>query len=227
METYVAPEHDKKAFHCAHCGVYARHHWAEPVDAFLQAGLDVYILEETVAEEDYAWTHGWTIAVCTHCGGFSLWLQERLVYTSGGGAPLANRDLPDHIKRDYGEARSIVSLSPRGAAALLRLSIDKLCDHLEAEGDTLNQKIGYLVKEGLDPKIQQSLDTVRVVGNEAVHPGQLDLKDDQETAQELFRLVNVIAESMISVPKHVEELYEEIVPESTKKAIEKRDKPNK
>jgi len=44
---------------------------------------------------------------------------------------------------------------------------------------------------------------VRVIGNEAVHPGKLDLKDDRDTATRLFKLVNIIAEQMISNPKHV------------------------
>jgi hypothetical protein len=225
VPAHVAPAHKSSAFNCPHCEAYSKHEWAEPIGAFLGQGMDAEILEQVISRGGHPWTSGWTIAVCTHCGGFSLWLQDRLVYPSSGGAPLPNPDLPADIMSDYEEARSIVSLSPRGAAALLRLVIDKLCDYLQAKGDTLNQKIGALVAAGLDPKIQKSLDTVRVVGNEAVHPGHLDLRDDHETAQELFRLVNVIAESTISVPKHIDEIYEEIVPDTAKRAISKRDKP--
>jgi len=50
----------------------------------------------------------------------------------------------------------------------------------------------------------------------------LDLKDDRDTALKLFGLVNIIAEQMISNPKHVQDLYEKL-PDSTRKAIEKRD----
>jgi len=35
--------------------------------------------------------------------------------------------------------------------------------------------------------ILQSLDIVRVIGNESVHPGVIDLKDDRHTALRLFR----------------------------------------
>jgi hypothetical protein len=38
--------------------------------------------------------------------------------------------------------------------------------------------------------VQQSLDIVRVIGNDAVHPGQIDLTDDIETATKLFVLIN-------------------------------------
>ena len=67
------------------------------------------------------------------------------------------------------------------------------------------------------------MDVVRVVGNNAVHPGSLDMKDDTKTAHKLFALVNLIAEVMISQPKHVEAMYDSLVPEGAKDAISKRD----
>ena len=105
---------------------------------------------------------------------------------------------------------------------MLRLAIQTLCGHLGESGKNINSDIASLVKKGLSPVIQKSLDVVRVIGNEAVHPGTLDLKDDRDTASKLFRLVNLIAEQMISHPKHVHAMYEEL-PESKKNEIEKRD----
>jgi hypothetical protein len=135
-----------------------------------------------------------------------------------------NEDLPVDILTDYAEARRILNLSPRGAAALLRLAVQKLCKHLGEGGRNLNLDIACLVEKGLSPIVQKSLDAVRVIGNEAVHPGTLDLKDGRETASKLFRLVNVIAEQMITHPRHVSEIYEEL-PEAKRKEIEKRDTP--
>ena len=48
------------------------------------------------------------------------------------------------------------------------------------------------------------------------------LKDDIETASKLFNVVNIIAEQMISNPKHVQELYAKL-PEPKRGAIDKRD----
>jgi len=73
----------------------------------------------------------------------------------------------------------------------------------------------------LNPLVQKSLDIVRVIGNEAVHPGVIDLNDDRDTASQLLNLVNSIADQMISHPKKVEELYGKL-PESKREAIEKR-----
>jgi hypothetical protein len=91
-----------------------------------------------------------------------------------------------------------------------------------AHGKDINDDIANLVKKGLAPLVQKALDSVRVIGNEAVHPGKLDLKDDRDTATRLFKLVNIIAEQMISNPKHVDELYAKL-PEAKREAIEKRD----
>lgn len=83
-----------------------------------------------------------------------------------------------------------------------------------------------LVGKGLEPKLQQALDIVRVVGNEAVHPGQIDLRDDRQTALQLFQLINIIADAMLSRPKQIADLYGKL-PETKLKAIEQRDAPSK
>jgi hypothetical protein len=146
-----------------------------------------------------------------------------MVYPLTGPAPLPNIDMPQDVRTDYEEARNIQTISPRGAAALLRLAIQKLCVHLGQSGKNLNDDIGELVKAGLPAKLQRALDNVRVVGNSAVHPGQIDLSDDIETANQLFAFVNVICDSQISQPKQIENFYKEKLPENLRGAIDKRD----
>jgi len=137
-------------------------------------------------------------------------MYEKLIVPPIQAGPPPNPDLPQDIRSDYDEARAILDLSPRGSAALLRLCIQKLCIHLGQPGKNLNDDIGTLVAAGLDQRIQKALDIVRVVGNEAVHPGKIDLKDGRDTANELFGLVNLIAETMISQPKHIDAMYENL-----------------
>ena len=103
-----------------------------------------------------------------------------MVYPIAATAPLPNPDLPADIKADYEEARGIASLSPRGAAALLRLAIQKLCKDLAESGENINADTKSLVNKGLSVQVQQALDVVRVTGSNAVHPGQIDLQDDPE-----------------------------------------------
>ncbi len=159
---------------------------------------------------------------CFHCKDIAIWIYDRLVWPQQGKAPVPNPDLPTDIRTDYQEASTILALSPRGAAALLRLCIQKLCKHLGEKGKNPNEDIARLVKKGLPEKVQEALDSIRVIGGEAVHPGQLDLRDDSGTAETLFELVNFIADIMISKPKRVSEIYNKL-PQSKIKAIEQRD----
>jgi hypothetical protein len=137
-------------------------------------------------------------------------------------AEAPSNDLPSDIRADYEEASEIVDLSPRGAAALLRLAIQKLCCHLGEKGKNINDDIASLVSKGLLPIVQQSLDALRVIGNDAVHPGTIDLRDDRATAMQLFALVNFIANQMITHPRQAREIYGKL-PSEKRDAIEKRD----
>ena len=136
---------------------------------------------------------------------------------------MPNQDLPDDIILDFEEARNIVNFSPRGAAALLRLAVQKLCKFLGETGKNIDDDIAGLVSKGLNPLVQKSLDIVRVIGNEAVHPGTIDLNDNKDTAIQLFGLINSIADQMITHPKTIETLYQQL-PESKRNAIEDRNK---
>lgn len=162
------------------------------------------------------------LSQCYNCEKWAVWVGEILVYPSDKAGSLPNQDLPDNIISIVDEARSIVNLSPKGAAALLRLSLQILCKHLGEPGKDLNRDIANLVSRGLNPTVQKALDIVRVIGNESVHPGVIDLNDDREIALSLFDLINIIAEQMITQPKHISELYETL-PEGKRLDIEKRD----
>jgi len=161
------------------------------------------------------------VSLCYTCGRPSIWLHDRLLYPSKMVGPAPNPDLSEDVLHDYNEARKILDLSPRGAAALLRLAVEKICIELKAKGDNIDQRIAFLVSKGLPVEVQQALDTVRVIGNEAVHPGQMDLRDDRETASKLFDLVNFIAQDRISRPKQISGLYG-MIPENKRKAIDAR-----
>ena len=162
------------------------------------------------------------VSQCNSCGAPTIWLRDTMVYPDHGFAEPPNSDLPDDIRQDYNEARSILNKSPRGAAALLRLAIQKLCQHLGQSGNNINADIKAMVANGLPPRVQEALDSVRVIGNDSVHPGQLDLRDDRETAAKLFKLVNFVAAKMISEPKEIDDIYSGL-PESKRSAIDHRD----
>lgn len=208
---YIAPESGLKAYTCPHCGVLARQYHFYSND-----GTSKW-WDNVANPKNYRFRY----SDCENCEEVCLWYYDKMVYPNRGNAPVPNPDIPADVKKDYEEAASIYTQSPRGAAALLRLAIQKLCVGLGGNGKNINADIKELVKKGLPEKVQQSLDIVRVIGNNAVHPGQIET-DDSEVAGRLFILINVIAEYMISMPKKIDDMYSDL-PEKDKEHIEKRD----
>ena len=107
----------------------------------------------------------------------------------------------------------------------MRLCVQKIMPVLGEKGKDLNADIASLVNKGMEIEIQQAMDVLRVVGNNAVHPGQIDLKDDKATAIKLFDLLNLVVERQIATPKRIASLFADL-PEGARKAIEDRDKNN-
>jgi hypothetical protein len=155
-------------------------------------------------------------------GEWGYWVNEVLVAPAIAAAPLPHPDMPEDVQTDYIEARDVASRSPRSACALLRLAHQKLCISLGEKGKNLNDDIASLVKKGLPVEVQQAPDALRVFGNHAVHPGELDLQDDHASAQSLFGVLNFIVEQRIAQPRKLAELYGQI-PEGALQQIERRD----
>ncbi|WP_286878889.1 DUF4145 domain-containing protein [Methanoculleus sp. UBA413] len=209
------PGYQKEAFNCPHCNAFAHHYWVDLLHKNTHSrGTGIQHLG-SVNNHNSA-------AFCARCGQFSVWINKKMLYPGYSVAPLPSEDMPDDVKVDFFEARDVVNSSPRAAAALLRLALQKLMPHLGEKGKDLNTEIASLVKKGLPQQIQQSLDCIRVIGNNAVHPGQIDLKDDLKTAIALFDLLNMIVQVMITQPKKISDLYKKL-PESSVKQIQKRD----
>jgi hypothetical protein len=198
-----------------HCGAFAHQSWRNSIDA----------LEKSNGSGEFSKLFNTRASICNRCNDFALWKGDRLFYPQMYAAPLPTADMPDDVKFDYEEARSIFSQSPRGAAALLRLVIQKLVIFLGESGDELNKSIGNLVKKGLRVEIQKSLDIVRFVGNNAVHPGELNVEDNSDIALSLFKLTNLIVEQMITQPKEISAIYDAL-PKGAKEQINERDNPN-
>lgn len=205
---YIQPEVYANSFTCPHCGAIAKQDW-------WHRAWDSRNLPNEVHNSI-------RVGRCQHCNESSLWVNKKMYYPDTGNAPFPNPEMPESVLKLYREASAIHTKSPRGAAALLRLSIQVLCKELGEQGKNINTDIGNLVKKGLPSIVQQSLDIVRVTGNDAVHPGQIDT-DDPNTVGQLFDLVNVIVEYMIALPKKVSGIYQGL-PTDKMKGIQDRDK---
>lgn len=204
---YISPKYHGSPFTCPHCRIAAKQRWTFLTWTGSQVNVD---------DADLG------LGRCDHCAKSTLWVEGAMIHPEGIGAPPPNPDLPKPISQFYLEAASIATKSPRGAAALLRLAVQLLCKELGEKGKNIDEDIAGLVKKGLPEPVQQSLDCVRVIGNHAVHPGQIDT-DDPQVVGHLFSLINLIAEYMISMPNKVSNLYSNL-PKSALDAIQRRDK---
>lgn len=176
-------------------------------------------------------------AMCSHCSKASLWratktkrsqfgseaIDGEMLFPDFGLAPPPEQDMPTDVMRDYVEAATVFSRSPRGAAALLRLGLQKLCKHLGEKGENINEDIRALAaKNTIPPLVVQVADTIRITGNNAVHPGEMSDEDLDHIASKMFDLLNFITKKGITEPKELESLYL-MTPEAPRKAAEARD----
>lgn len=209
---YISPELKLQAFNCPHCNVCAHQSWS-----YFRGSVNVSN-RGTMTQE----IKDFHVSYCSNCKGNTMWAGENIIYPQNSTVEPANIDMPNDIIDDYNEAANVLNLSPRSSAALLRLAIQKLCKHLGEPGKNINNDIKNLVAKGLPAQVQKALDTVRVIGNESVHPGELNLNDNREIANTLFKLVNFIATKLISEPKEIDEMYNSL-PQGNLDAIQNRD----
>ncbi|MEH7399314.1 DUF4145 domain-containing protein, partial [Priestia megaterium] len=161
------------------------------------------------------------ISLCYHCEKTSIWINGEMVYPLSTSAPAPNQDMPEDVKELYEEARKVGTLSPMASTAILRLALEKLLPQIGAQRGNIDNMIGQLVEKGLPKEVEKALDSLRVIGNQAVHPGTIDINDNTDAAFALFRLLNFVVERMITQLKEIDEIYE-LLPEGKRKGIEKR-----
>lgn len=89
-----------------------------------------------------------------------------MIFPSGSNIPMPHTDMSESVKEIYTEARDIAWKSPRAAAALLRLALEKLTEELGETEWALNTRIGNLKKKWLPERAIQALDIVRITANE-------------------------------------------------------------
>lgn len=237
ISSYIRASYKSDGFYCPHCKVFAHQKWYimlhavnDEVKSLPSFEKDNDSIPDTIPIRYPAFQNNimyesvsdTSLSRCSFCGKYAFWIKGKLIYPVVSLAPMPSDDMPDDVKADYIEAMPIVEVSPRASSALLRLALQKLMPYLGENGKDLNVDIGNLVKKGLPLEVQQSLDCVRVIGNESVHPGTLDLKDDKDTAYSLFDLLNFIVYDRITKPKEIAAIYNKL-PNKKLDGIKERD----
>lgn len=212
----ITPRFLATPFACPHCRQFARQTWGQVLGTYIPNTLGATSSFDVT--EDQIW-----LSKCDACQEKLIWKCREMVWPHVSVAPEASADFPDGLRADYEEARQIHNCSPRASAAILRLCLQKLCVHLGASGDNINNDIQHLYDEfGLGRRVRDSMDILRVVGNNAVHPGEINLDDNREISIGLFRIINFVIDKAISEPAHVDSIFAQL-PENAREAIERRE----
>lgn len=212
-EKIVYPELNLTAFHCPHCHVFSQQDWFR-VSYYYGGSVHTNL------------SH-WALSKCSYCREYALWYKDDdgngfQIYPKSTLVEEPNEDLNAVIKKLYAEAAEVKDISPRSAAALLRLALQELCKQLGEDGKNINDNISNLVRNGLPICVQKALDSVRIIGNNAVHPGEINVDDNIEIVNKLFGIINFIADQTITREKEINAFYANL-PEKSREAVEKRD----
>ena len=204
MSKYYRPVYRDNKFNCPLCSVYAKQEWGR------------LIFQENNALSPFHYS------TCTHCNEKSFWYEEKLLVPMESGIPRHHEEMPSSCIDIYNEARSVAESSPKAAAALIRLLIQSIMIELGLPGKNLSEDISTLVKKGLPEEVQKALDYCRVIGNNAVHPGEINYLDNSDTVISLFEMVNFIVDDRIFRQNKITQLYNNL-PEAIRGKISKRD----
>lgn len=223
LNKFESPRYKKEAFTCPNCSTFSKHDWTHTLvnESYGQFSGNIGMGVEK-QKVNYLY-----LCKCEHCGYISFWYNENLIWPLNTGVESPLDEMPEDIKTLYNEASSIVELSSKGACAILRLALQKLCNRLAGQDEKkkIDGAIKKLVENGLPATLQKAMDTVRIVGDEAVHPGEINIDDNKDLAIAMFRLLNIIIDKMIVEPKQIDDLYN-LMPENKLEGIKNRDKKN-
>lgn len=212
---------DQKSFKCPHCGAFAHMKWENLF----------FLIYDEQGNEHNVQTRVYQ-AQCASCEKENIWYNKREVSgflalnsiprptndsellrlfpiqeISNQDIPECLSDIPEDIKTLYKEAALIFELSPRSAAALIRLALEKLCGHLGVQKKTIKESIEELAKQQIIPiRVAQAADNIRLIGNANVHAGIICDEILEDINPAIFAYINLIVDYAITKPKKIEEI---------------------
>lgn len=197
-----APVFGQDACVCPRCDVFAQHSW-HPVEydpTWKATGNSANLLIQKPANPRAPIpVQGAFFQLCSHCRQLSLWSQEELIRplpNPPGPPPLD--EAPRAVRDLHLEARAICQASPRGAAALLRLALDKLLVELGYSSGGLADRLKEARDGGtLSPQIYDAALAVKLLGDNGVHPGEIDLHELPTSAASMMEFLNLVVEETI------------------------------
>lgn len=164
---------------CPHCGVRSQHKYLNKIYGRYDLKWLLYQNLNTSIQTRYnSNLQGFDAIQCVSCGNYSIYYQGKMIYPIDSNVSNPNDDMPENVKIVYYEAKTVLNISPKSACALLRLALEMLLNELDISGRTLNDKINnYCNDFDSNNRLIKAFHLIRIVGNEAVHPGVIDIDE--------------------------------------------------
>lgn len=251
------PNRRRRSFTCLHCGTYASHEWhalgymveyydeppsfrlaepepapAEGPDAWAESRWDT-ATDAWGSEPSTPWIIDatWAQSVCNACPRVTTWRQEVVIYPQASPVPFPHEDMPEAVVPLYNEARSIVNLSRRAAAALARATMEQLLRLLDPDAPTsarLDDRI-LRIEDRVSSSLAQLLTFIRHVGNQSLHG--TGVPDDavimvldtgnSEPVEAIFHAINELVDELKTKPERNRRLAA-MVPEGVLETVDRK-----
>ena len=148
------------------------------------------------------------VSVCQSCFSMTFWQNAKIIFPSPIGIE-PNKDMPTNVRELFVEAQRVTYLSPRSACALLRVSLERLADHVaELRGVSDYRKDAKLFQKlnalSLPTDILAICNTIRAVGNSSAHgntkAAEIDFtgEDSVDVALKTAQLINALVILLVS-----------------------------
>ncbi|HFK1791401.1 TPA: DUF4145 domain-containing protein [Bacillus pacificus] len=228
MSNYLFVNQSKHpTFICPHCFKLTSHRWHYIFSRHRPPTLADPAKSQKPFDNDQL--EGIIMSLCGECDSSTYWLKSfmkdelQVCPSNSSNYPQPHVDMPEHIRKTFIEAGSVMHLSLGSSAALSRLTLENLLKHLGYEKGSLNDKIGKVIADGkVNSNVAKMLDIIRTFGNSGAHSGIINLDESPEIPKFLLELINLVVEHMITLPNKVDTMFDAIPP-GIRAGIEKRD----
>jgi Domain of unknown function (DUF4145) len=238
------PVFNEERFDCPHCDAFAHQLWSElkiESRGWAQGGYAAQAGRFSDSKDAYRTTPaglmaydkeampGWSASTCSSCFRSSVWRGDRLIFPAHSSAPPPHADMPEAALTLYEEAREVLPISKRAAAALARAALERALREILAEPKKkLDPLIGDLAGKVSAP-LWEVLTALRYLGNVSLHGTDDESElivlylegDASKVVEPFFGAINGVVEELVAVPARSRELYE-MIPDTVRADAERK-----
>lgn len=200
---------------CAHCRKTSDHELVYRVD-YTQSSHETTEAKEDHHKEDEHWL---AILKCNTCKKPSLYhdewddkKQEPVAILTYPVSIQAPKEVPAKIRKIFDDGILLKRNSPSMTAVSIRKCLEGICNDKHAEGNTLNERIGYLGSNGFIPiSLSEMMDSNQTIGKIGSHFGNMEISLEEvnlliDYSLAIFECLYVVQKKIRAVQNRIEKL---------------------